>query len=510
MSDKQDEIRPDENTNQTTEGVKKDEFAQNSEDIKEGGKDRYEKPEDQKEDFAREEEGADSKEAHAREEGSASGEKGEEPHEPVIDNDEPSQAQDAPQYACSYEPPHYVPNFTVVDSSKQAEPKENKKRARTGVIVLATVAICLAGAIFMGVFYNVMISKLRKDDPADDPLPVETVDNSLETVTFVKNDGSISVNEEVGSTGYSNLRISEVVELVADTVVEITTSHVETDPFYGNYVTSGAGSGVIISANGVIITNEHVVEGADEIVVRLRNGKEYRAQRVGGDADVDIAVLKINVQNLPFAVMGSSAHLKVGDEVVAIGNPLGQLGGTVTDGIISATDRRIVVEDHLMTLLQTNAAINPGNSGGGLFDRAGQLIGIVNAKQSDTGIEGLGFAIPIDVAYSAAKDIIEYGYVRGKLDLGFTVDVSDSGFVRGRVQYPAGIYIVETSNSSLKVYDRIVSMNGVTINSIQKYYEVIDSLSIGDALEMKVSRASSGGFSEVNVTVTVKEQVPNR
>lgn len=333
-------------------------------------------------------------------------------------------------------------------------------------------------------------------------------------MTIIKNDGSIKVNEKVGSTGYQDLTVSGVVALVSNSVVEITTTQVETDSYFGNYVTSGAGSGVLIDAggNGYIITNNHVIDGADRIVVRLTDGTEYEAALLGGDEDYDIAVLKIEATGLPYATMGSSASLTVGEEVVAIGNPLGKLGGTVTNGIISALDRRITVDGHQMTLLQTNAAINPGNSGGGLFNMAGELIGIVNAKQADTGIEGLGFAIPIDIAWAAAEDIIAHGYVTGKPNVGFEVAESKEGFYEtegwNRYSYPAGVYVVQSEQQALKRLDRIISVNGVTINSLSDYYTVVNSLSIGDVVEITVSRREGRNFRQGVVQITVSEYKP--
>ena len=263
------------------------------------------------------------------------------------------------------------------------------------------------GNIIDGLFSIEVSNSDSSDDVKSPTVPDSGASGEM---NVIKNDGTINVTEQLGSTGYTDsLSISQVVELVADTVVEITTTNVVTDRFYGQYVTSGAGSGVIISENGYIITNNHVIDGAQRIYVRLTDGSEFEAKLIGGDAEKDIALIKINATGLKAAVMGSSKSLVVGQEVVAIGNPLGSLGGTVTDGIISALDRTVVVDGHQMTLMQTNAAINPGNSGGGLFNRAGELIGIVNAKQSDTGIEGLGFAIPIDIAWDAAKTIAD-GY----------------------------------------------------------------------------------------------------
>ncbi len=432
--------------------------------------------------------------------------------EPVIETQNTADRQ----YSCQYAPPDYVPNFTIVEETdgKKAKRKKEKKEKReknsfgAGAVALIVLICIVVSAVGAGVGYvGMRLLRDRVNDPLS-PLANPSLNLSDETVSVIKNDGSIKVNEAVGSTGYTHATVAEVVADVADSVVEITTSQVATDPFYGNYVTGGAGSGVIISENGVILTNNHVIEGATEIVVRLTNGNEYQAAVVGqGDADFDIAVLKIEATGLSPAIMGSSQSLIVGEQVVAIGNPLGELGGTVTDGIISALDRQVIVDGHRMTLLQTNAAINPGNSGGGLFNMAGELIGIVNAKQADTGIEGLGFAIPIDVAWSAAKDIMEYGYVTGKLNLGFSVTEERSSFLVNRYQFPSGVYITESTGGDLKVYDRIVSMNGVAINSLGAYYGVTDSLKEGDTLTIVVSRVSSNGFTysfvEHTVTLTV-------
>ena len=412
--------------------------------------------------------------------------------------------------SCSYTPPYYVPNYTV----NEGETKKSKKNKKTfGVGVVAAIALISVIVTIVGGCLGIIAIK-GFDFFTGSLFQVggsASENGSDLTVNVIKNDGSIKVNEEVGSTGYGTKSISEVVGLVADTVVEITTSHVKTDLFYGQYITSGAGSGVIIDSNGFIITNNHVIEGATDISVRLTDGKTYKAALIGGDEDYDVAILKIEASGLDAAVMGKSSDLVVGQEVVAIGNPLGSLGGTVTNGIISALDRKVVVDGHRMTLLQTNAAINPGNSGGGLFDRSGQLIGIVNSKQSDTGIEGLGFAIPIDVAWSAAKDIMELGYVAGKLVLGFDVVEHTEPFTMSsqnsflRYNFPAGVYISDTTNESLAYYDRIVSMNGKEIKNISNYYTVIDTLKENDTLTIVVSRMKRNGNTEtvtVDITVT--------
>ena len=206
--------------------------------------------------------------------------------------------------------------------------------------------------------------------------------------------------------------ISDVVDEVADSVVEINCTVVSNSyDFFGRPVTTkgaSAGSGVIIAENGTVITNHHVINGAEEITIRLRNGNIYEASLVGSDAAHDIAVIRITpAETLTYATFGESAALRVGQTVIVIGNPLGTLGGTVTDGIISALDRDIKIEGTEMRLLQTNASINSGNSGGGMFDLDGRLIGIVNAKSTGSAVEGLGFAIPSDTALEIAKQILE-------------------------------------------------------------------------------------------------------
>lgn len=225
--------------------------------------------------------------------------------------------------------------------------------------------------------------------------------------------------DRASSSSYSNLSnvslesatgsektIEEIVSENEDSVVEITTESEEMSMF-GVQTSEGAGSGVIVSEDGYIATNYHVIEGSSKVTVKLHSGDSYEADVVGYDSDNDIAVLKIDAKDLNAVTIGKSSSVKVGDLAVAIGNPLGTLGGTATSGIISSLDRELTIDGRKLSLLQTDSAINPGNSGGGLFDGSGKLIGIVVAKGSGTGIEGLGFAIPIDTAAPIINQIIE-------------------------------------------------------------------------------------------------------
>lgn len=234
-------------------------------------------------------------------------------------------------------------------------------------------------------------------------------------------DSTSSTGNTITLTRYSSdstdtaLSGEEAASIISPSVVSITTEAVQQgQAWYGSYVTSGAGSGVILSSDGYILTCAHVVDGADTVTVTTSDGTEYDAEVVGSDTADDIAVLKIDATDLTAAVIGDSDAASVGETVYADGNPGGTLSGTITEGIVSALNREITVETDsgeaiTLNVIQTSAAVSPGSSGGGLFNDQGELIGVVNAKSSDTSDEGLGFAIPINDAISIAKNIIENG-----------------------------------------------------------------------------------------------------
>jgi serine protease Do len=312
------------------------------------------------------------------------------------------------------------------------------------------------------------------------------------------------------STNGNNLSVSEVSALVTPSVVVITTEEmVTTGGWYGqSQVVSGAGSGVIMSADGYIMTCAHVISGASHITVTIGDD-HYDADVVGQDSESDIAVIKINTTGLTPAVMGDSDGLAVGEQVVAVGNPLGQLGGTVTEGIVSALNRDVVVEDQEMTLIQTSASVSPGNSGGGLFNMAGELIGIVNAKSSDSSAEGLGFAIPINNAYKVAQDLIENGYVSGRPAMGITVVTIDSDSKAaqyGVSTYGVYVYVIEKDSpaqaAGLQVGDRIISINDTEVTQSSDLTGAIAACKVGDTVTLTVARSGK----TMNITVTLGEK----
>lgn len=329
-----------------------------------------------------------------------------------------------------------------------------------------------------------------------------------DSVNLQQND-STGISLPMGDDGYT---VAQVADMTAKSVVEITTETVVKGSYFGQYVSSGAGSGVIITEDGYIITNHHVIADASSITVKLKDDTtEYSATLIGSDSKTDIAVIKIEATGLQAAALGNSDQLVVGESVLAVGNPLGSLGGTVTNGIISALDREIEIDGQLMTLLQTNAAINPGNSGGGLFNGKGLLIGIVNAKSSGSDIEGLGFAIPINTAKAVAEDLINHGYVQGRVSMGVTlVDITDAQTaMQYRVQY-LGVYVLNVTEggsgeaAGLEVGDCILSVAGTTVSTSSDISAVLDDYNIGDSVPMVVYRNRR----EVSITVTLQEAGP--
>ena len=302
---------------------------------------------------------------------------------------------------------------------------------------------------------------------------------------------------KIVSTGsQDSSTIKSVVEQCANSVVEIQTESVTngSNPFQ-QYVSSGAGSGVILTQDGYIVTNHHVIEDANSITVRTRSGDEYNASLVGSDEQSDLAVLKIDASGLTPAVLGDSTTLEVGDLAIAIGNPLGELGGSVTSGIISALDREMTIDGQTMTLLQTDAAVNPGNSGGGLFNANGDLIGIVNAKSSGENVEGIGFAIPISTATDIIDELIANGEVTSRPTLGVSLyNVEDEMTASQLGVDSTGVYIVQivdggaADNAGLRSGDRIVSVDGSEVSSASDVRAALNKHKIGESISITVER----------------------
>ena len=315
----------------------------------------------------------------------------------------------------------------------------------------------------------------------------------------------------------SKMTVQEVTNATTDSVVEIKTESVSSDAWMQQYVTEGAGSGVVMTADGYIMTNNHVIDGASKITVTTSDDKEYEAKLVGTDSITDIAVIKISAKNLTPVTYGNSDQLAVGDMAVAIGNPLGELGGTVSAGIISALDRELAIDGKTMTLLQTDASINPGNSGGGLFNGDGQLIGIVVAKSSGSNVEGLGFAIPINKAADVAQQLMDKGYVSDQPSTGMSSSESSQG--SGMSQFfgnsqdsqsqssSATVYIQEVTGTNAKKAgfqqgDIVYAVDGTEITSFNTLSSIVTSHKVGDKLTFTIVR----GNQTKDIKLTLEEK----
>ncbi len=388
----------------------------------------------------------------------------------------------APNHSANAKPP------------KAKKPKKQRKPISRGGIAIA-LAVTMVFSCGLGFGGGYFANK------------VNTSTSGSLNITKTSNSGTTTT---ASSTSKAN-STSEIVKKTADSVVEISTESVVTGSFAQQYVQQGAGSGVIISQDGYILTNNHVINGANSVKVRLRDGTEYDATIVGSDSDNDIALLKVSATGLSPATFGDSNSLAVGDYVVAIGNPLGELGGTVTDGIISALARKVTIEDTQMTLLQTNAQVNPGNSGGGLFNANGELVGIVNAKQSATEVEGIAFAIPINNVLDILSDLKEYGYVTGKVDLGidFTDITSDeTAFYYGVNQTGCYVLSVDSGSNAEKAGvtrgDLVTKVNDTDVSSSSDITSALEKAEVGDTVTFTVSRRGTSK----TISFVLEEYVP--
>ncbi len=384
--------------------------------------------------------------------------------------------------------------------NKEKRPPKKKKEKQSNPLIktsVITVILCMLFSAAAGFGGGFLANQLNQDNESDGK---EVLYQSVvRTSTDVKSDKE-------------TLSVADIASITSNSVVAITTETVVTNNRMQQYVTQGAGSGVIITTTGYIVTNNHVIANASKITVTLADGSTHAAVLVGTDSKTDIAVIKIEGTELTAAVMGDSATLVVGELAVAIGNPLGQLGGTVTSGIISALDREITIDGETMNLLQTNAAINPGNSGGGLFNAQGELIGIVNAKSSGTGVEGLGFAIPINTVKPILEQLITYGYVKGRVTLGVKlIDINNLQTAALYNEKTFGVYVVEVDADSnaeklgIQKGDYILTINGNTISESTDVKTALSALNVGDTATIAVLRDGT----QIKLTGTLEETETN-
>lgn len=282
---------------------------------------------------------------------------------------------------------------------------------------------------------------------------------------------------------------------VGPSVVGITNKAVVRDWFNNPVETEGAGSGVVFRADGYIVTNNHVVSGAKEIIVSLADGRSLKGKLIGADEVTDLAVVKVEASDLPVATFGDSDGIVVGEPAIAIGNPLGlEFQGSVTSGVISALNRTLDISDKRVKLLQTDAAINPGNSGGALVNADGQVIGINSAKVAANGVEGMGFSIPSNTVQAIIKELMEKGYV-ARPYLGVTIfDPSTAARYGYQLNIDKGVYVFRLTlggpadKAGLQRGDIILKMGDKEVNSVSELRQQVGEHKVGDSVKITFDR----------------------
>ncbi len=373
------------------------------------------------------------------------------------------------------------------------------RRTPTWVIVL----ICVIGALYLIISATLIVAFIKFSHPNVNSNNDNVIENLIDEQEIKDH---LTINESPKSEGAKTtdgaLTVKQVSEKVRASVVGVTCQST------ANFSSSSVGSGIIMSEDGYIITNNHVIEGMTTIQVVLDNGETYDARLIGSDSRSDLAVIKVNATGLKAAEFGDSDKLEQGDPAIAIGNPAGlQLQNTVTYGIISAINRDIIVEDRTMTLIQTDASINPGNSGGPLVNEFGQVIGINTVKVGISYYEGLGFAIPMNTAKPIIDELISRGYVKGRPSIGIsgtTLSDRDSMFYG----LPAGLLIdyvhpySDAFKKGIRRGDIITKMNGTALSSTAEIKKIRDNFTAGDKVTLTIYRNSQ----EVDIEVILMDE----
>ena len=360
------------------------------------------------------------------------------------------------------------------------------KRKKTPSWIIAL--LCALGAIYLIVSVTLILAFINVSPETNSIIRNEIMDEIIDDDIkehLIQKDSPISNGAK---TTDGALTVKQISQKVRNSVVGVTGQSAE------SFSASSVGSGIIMSADGYIITNNHVIEGMTTISVVLDDGTTYPARLIGSDARTDLAVIKVEAKDLHAAEFGDSDKLEQGDPAIAIGNPAGlQLQNTVTSGIISAINRDIVIEDRTMTLIQTDASINPGNSGGPLVNEFGQVIGINTVKVGISYYEGLGFAIPINTAKPIIDELISNGYIKGRPSIGIngqSIGARDAAFYG----LPEGLYVEyvhpysDAFRKGLRRGDVITKMNGTKLSSTAEIKKIRDNFKAGDEVTLSVYR----------------------
>ena len=404
-------------------------------------------------------------------------------NEAIVQPEKKSPYADSP-YECVYTEP---------EMRQKRKPAKTKRRGRPLLVCLLLICACVVTAALVTNRWENRMVRMEN-----------AMNEKFEALKQI-------YSEQKQNSGSAQLPVTgpmtpgQVYAQNVDAVVAVNT-RIESS----NGIAEGSGSGFIISADGYVVTNYHVVEGAKQVTVIPHGAEEMTAKVVGTDSTNDVALLKVEGENLPFVTLGSSDALKVGDQVAAIGNPLGELTATLTVGYISAKDRIVDTDGTVINMLQTDAAINSGNSGGPLFDMNGKVIGITTAKYSGNSnsgatIEGLGFAIPMDDVVGILADLKEFGYVTGAYLGVYVRDVDASAQSYG---LPAGAYIEEAirgycaQEAGIRAGDIVVNLGGYDVDSVTTLTRVLRRFKAGDSVSVTVYRAGRQEY----ITVVLDEK----
>ena len=409
-------------------------------------------------------------------------------------------AQSAPQQNAPVQPNGQPVYYGVPVHQPQKQPKPKKHGSKFGLKLLAVVLCCaITSAASLGVFVvmiqNGVINVQSSEASSNAAFTISRVVNGdTSSDTSASSDGTVSAMSDQDIAA----KLTPSVVCIQNYQVTQNYGFMQTDTSDSSVSPASEGSGIIMSEDGYIITNAHVVEGATSLKVMTSDGETYEAQLIGSDTVTDLAVVKIDATGLTAAEFGSSKDLRVADKVMAIGNPGGhELSSSVTIGYVSALNRAIAnnTTGYTMEYIQTDAAINPGNSGGALINEYGQVVGINSAKISATGYEGLGFAIPIDTAQPIISDLIQYGYVKDRAVLGISGQFIDS--MTGRFYgLPQGEYVAQLNSSEaqasgLQVGDVITAIDGQQLDSESTLRSAILSKKPGDTVTLQVYRSAT-------------------
>lgn len=397
-----------------------------------------------------------------------------------------------------------------------SEPPKKKKGGVSGKVMVAIALICalIGGAVGGGA---ALIT--HRDSKTEDSAVLETSEGEEESSA---SDNSVIRSKTIDVTTNSTsttMTPQDVYENYVNAVV-LVYNQGTTSTYWGQAESQSSGSGMIISKDGYVLTNNHVVSGAEKLTVMTTSGEEYDATVIGADEVNDVALLKIEGdKDFPTVSIGDSDKIKVGEQVCAIGNPLGELTNTLTVGYVSALDREISESSTGTTInmFQTDCAINSGNSGGPIFDMNGNVVGVTTAKYSNSGytnsasVEGIGFCIPINDAMSIVNDLMQYGYVKGRVSMGVSVRAMDTT-VAQYYNLPTGVYVAGVTSGSaaekagIQEGDMICAIDGDDTASVAALKQKLKDYKPGDTATVSIYRTSTG--EKLDVTITFDEMQP--